>query len=83
MFLVILQNIQENTCAIVSFLINFIKKMTLAQVFFGEFCEISKKTFFTEHLRTIASVFSPNVGKYRPKNSEYEHFSHSRSFSYS
>ena len=29
---------------------NFIKIETLAQVFSGEFCEISKNTFFTEHL---------------------------------
>ena len=29
---------------------NFIKKETLAQVFSCEFCEISKNTFFTEHL---------------------------------
>ena len=29
---------------------SFIKKETLAQVFSCEFCEISKKTFFTEHL---------------------------------
>ena len=28
---------------------NFIKKETLAQVFFCEFCEISENTFFTEH----------------------------------
>ena len=34
---------------------NFIKKETLAQVFSYEFCEISKNTFFTEHLRTTAS----------------------------
>ena len=34
---------------------NFIKKETLAQVFSCEFCEISKNTFFTEHLRTTAS----------------------------
>ena len=27
------------------------KKQTLAQVFSCEFCEISKNTFFTEHLR--------------------------------
>ena len=26
-------------------------------MFSYEFCEISKNTFFTEHLRTIASVF--------------------------
>ena len=35
---------------------NFIKKLTLAQVFFCEFCEIFKNTFFTEHLWTTASV---------------------------
>ena len=35
---------------------NFIKKETLAQMFSCEFCEISKNTFFTEHLRTTASA---------------------------
>ena len=35
---------------------NFIKKEALAQVFSCEFCEISKNTFFTEHLWTTASV---------------------------
>ena len=35
---------------------NFIKKETLAQVFSCEFCEISKSTFFTEHLCTTASA---------------------------
>ena len=34
---------------------NFIKKETLAQVFSREFCEISKNTFFKEHLWTTAS----------------------------
>ena len=38
-FLEILQNSQENTCARV-----FIKKETLAQVFPYEFCKISKNT---------------------------------------
>ena len=56
-FLEISQNSQENFCASVSFLIklqacNFIKKETLAQVFSCEFYEISKNTFFTEHLWT-------------------------------
>ena len=44
-------------CARVSFLIklqvlasNFIKEESLAKVFSCEFCEISKNTFFTEHL---------------------------------
>ena len=34
---------------------NFIKKETLAHVFSCEFCEISKNTFFTEHLWTTVS----------------------------
>ena len=33
-----------------------LKKETLAQVFSCEFCEISKNTFITKHLRMIASV---------------------------
>ena len=62
-----LQNLQEKTCVRVSFLIklqaqasNFIKKETLEEVFCCEFCINSKKTFFTEHLRVIASenIFS-------------------------
>ena len=32
-----------------------LKKETLAQVFSCEFCEISKSTFFTEHLLATAS----------------------------
>ena len=32
------------------------KKETLALVFFCEFYEISKKTFFTEHLQATASL---------------------------
>ena len=63
-FLEISQNSQENTCSRASFLIklqasasacNFIKKEALAQVFFCEFCEISKNTVFTEHLWVTAS----------------------------
>ena len=51
------QNSHENTCVRVSFFINcnFIKKETLAQMFSYEFDEISKNTFFTEHLWTTAS----------------------------
>ena len=52
MFLEILQNSQENTCARVSFLIklqaaayNFIKKKTLVHVFSCEFCKIPKNIF--------------------------------------
>ena len=58
------QNSQEKTCTRVIFLnkvaglqaCNFIKKETLAQVLSCEFCEISKNTFFTEHLWTTASI---------------------------
>ena len=45
------ENSQENTCARIPFLIGaFIKKRL------GAFCEISKKTFFTEHLWVTASA---------------------------
>ena len=37
---------------------NLIKKETLAQVFSYEFCEISKNTFFTEHLWATLSEFT-------------------------
>ena len=56
-FLKILQNLQENNRTRVTFLIKLqAKKETLAQVFSCEFCNIFKNTFFTEHLRTAASV---------------------------
>ena len=61
-FLEISQSSQENTCARVSFSIklpetcNFIKKVTLAQVFSCEFCETSEDSFFTEHLQ-ISLIF--------------------------
>ena len=62
LFFETLQISQENTCARVSFLwklqtkaCNFIKKEILAQVLACEFCDISKSTFFTEHLRATAS----------------------------
>ena len=64
MFLEILQNSQENTCVRVSYLIklqaeacNLIRRETGAQMFSCEFSEISKNTFFTEHLRTTASDY--------------------------
>ena len=66
-FLEFSQSSQENTCARASFLIklqakafNFIKKEALAQVFFCEFCENSKNTFFTEHLWATASIHINN-----------------------
>ena len=34
---------------------NFVKKETLAQMFSCEFCEISKHTYFNEHLWATAS----------------------------
>ena len=61
-FFEISQKSQENIRVRVSFLIklqvsvcNFIKKETLTQVFSCKFCEISKNTFFTEHLWMAAS----------------------------
>ena len=60
------KNSPENTCARVSISIKFqawgpeackfINKEPLAQVFSCEFWEISKNTFFIEHLWTTASV---------------------------
>ena len=56
-FLDILQNSQESTCARVSFLINnFIKKDTLVQVFSCEFCKISNNTFFYRTPLVAASM---------------------------
>ena len=58
-FLEISQNLQENTCARVSFLIKLLfKKETLALVLSCEFYEISKNTFFAEHIRVTASYLS-------------------------
>ena len=73
-FLEISQNLLKNTCARVSFLIkleacNFIKKETLAQVFSCEFCEISKNTFFIEHLWATAS----GKGSYDLMNESLSH----------
>ena len=42
---------------------NFIKKETLAQVFFCEFCEISKNTFSCRRPLVAASAFSMNARK--------------------
>ena len=43
---------------------NFIKKENLAQVFSCEFCEISKNTFFIEHLwKTASYLTNMTVGK--------------------
>ena len=62
MILEISQKSEENTCTKVPLLIklqasacNFILKEILAQVFSCEFCEISKKSFLTEHLWATAS----------------------------
>ena len=54
-FLKFLQKSQENTCARVSFLINFIKKETLAQLFSCKFCEIFNNIYFEEHQRPAGS----------------------------
>ena len=55
------QNLQESTCASVSFLVklqaeacSFTKKEALTQVLSCKFCEIFKNTYITEHLQEIA-----------------------------
>ena len=67
-FLEISQNLQENTCARVSFLIKlqagackFIKKETLAQVSSCEFFKISKNTFFYRRPLVAASDQSEGI----------------------
>ena len=54
MFIEISQKSQENTCVRVSFLM----KMTPAQVFSYEFCEMFKNILFKEHLRATASDYT-------------------------
>ena len=55
-FLEILQNSRENTCARASFLIKLqASGLTLAQVFSCEFCEISKSIFFYRTPPAVAS----------------------------
>ena len=51
-----------------------IKKETLSQVFFCDFCEISRNTFFQNTLWTTASVYIKNVEpttKFAPKTAFY------------
>ena len=59
-FLKILQNSQESTCARVSFLTNcrsqpatLLKKMLWHRCFSCEFCEMSKNAYFTEKIRWL------------------------------
>ena len=52
----------------VFFKIGALKKETLAKVFSYEFCEISKNTYFTEHLWTTASVNQAKPWKKLCKN---------------
>ena len=52
-FLEILQNSQEKTCARVSFLIKLQASCLALQVFSCEFCEISKNTFFNKTPPTL------------------------------
>ena len=64
-FLKILPNSQENTCARAFFLIKlqacyFIKKETLTLVLSYEFCQFFKNTFLTERPETTASAGDKN-----------------------
>ena len=58
-FLEILQNSQENSCAKIA--CNFIKKETLVQVLSCEFYEISKNTLFYRTPLVAAPVYSVKV----------------------
>ena len=60
-FLEISQNSLESTCTRVPFLMNVIKKETLAQVFSCEFCKISKSTFSYKTPTVTASLFVSNI----------------------
>ena len=42
---------------------NFIKKVTLVQIFSCQFCKTSKNTFFTEHLWTTTSESLKKISK--------------------
>ena len=53
---------------------NFIEEETLAQVFSCEFCEISKNTFFTEHVWTTASINILFANTLRPDENNLIHF---------
>ena len=75
-----LQNSLKNTCDRVSFLIkleaetfNFIKKVSLAQMFSCEFCEISKDTSGQLLLFTPTPVNAPIL--YFLKTAEKQNFS--------
>ena len=48
---------------LLNFLINFIKKETLAQVFSGEFCEIFKNTLFHRTPLVAATVLQQDIDK--------------------
>ena len=67
MFLKVSKNSQGNTCARVKLfnkvaggVCNFIKKESQALVFFREFWEIFRSTFFAEHFWTNATKFYVN-----------------------
>ena len=58
-FFEILQNVQENTCARVSFLIDRLSKQTLAQMFSCEFRKIFKNNYFYRTTLVATSVPIP------------------------
>ena len=64
----------KHLCLSLFFNSNFIKKESLAQIFFCEFCEISKNTFFTEHLWATAFECLRSRGQTINRNSRPEVF---------
>ena len=79
------QNSQENTCARrVSFLIklqssqvwNFIKKETLTQMFYWEFCEILKALFLQNTSGRLLLHLSSSITLSKNLNAQHTHSTH-------
>ena len=61
--LALVMTVKDNRFAQVFSACNFIKKETLAQMFSCKFCEISKNTFFEQHLRKFKQKFKMSTRK--------------------
>ena len=61
--LALVMTVKDNRFAQAFSACNFIKKETLAQMFSCKFCEISKNTFFEQHLRKFKQKFKMSTRK--------------------
>ena len=59
----LVMTVKDNRFAQVFSACNFIQKETLAQMFSCKFCEISKNTFFEQHLRKFKQKFKMSTRK--------------------